>query len=89
MPESFVFPPQGVQGLAHSECWTPARRLMRYCARPPVAIERLEVLPDGRVLYRLKRAWRNGTAFLPDDGATFTSKPRAPSRKCIATAWTR
>jgi hypothetical protein len=37
---------------------------MRYCARPPVAIERLEVLPDGRVLYRLKRAWRNGTTHV-------------------------
>jgi hypothetical protein len=39
-------------------------RLMRYCARPPVAIERLESLPDGRVLYRLKRAWRNGTTHV-------------------------
>ena len=30
-------------------------RLIRYCARPPVAVERLEALPDGRLLYRLKR----------------------------------
>src|SRR5437667_6428659 len=35
-------------------------RLIRYCARPPVAVERLGELPDGRVLYRLKRPWRNG-----------------------------
>ena len=33
-------------------------RLARYCARPPVAMERLEVLADGRLLYRFKRAWR-------------------------------
>ncbi len=36
-------------------------RLAQYCARGPVAMERLEVLSDGRLLYRLKRAWRDGT----------------------------
>jgi len=30
-------------------------RLCRYAGRPPVAIERLSLLPDGRLLYRLKR----------------------------------
>jgi len=39
-------------------------RLIRYCARPPVAVERLEGLPDGRVLYRLKRPWRNGATHV-------------------------
>jgi hypothetical protein len=29
--------------------------------RPPVALERLEKLPDGRLLYHLKRHWRDGT----------------------------
>lgn len=29
-------------------------RLVRYCARPPLSLERLEVLPDGRIAYRLK-----------------------------------
>ena len=29
--------------------------------RPPVALERLEELPDGRLLYHLKRRWRDGT----------------------------
>jgi len=33
-------------------------RLARYCARGPLAMERLERLPDGRLLYRFKRAWR-------------------------------
>src|SRR5437870_615723 len=37
-------------------------RLIRYCARPAVATERLSELPDGRLLYRLKRPWRDGTS---------------------------
>src|SRR5213594_5035204 len=36
-------------------------RLAQYCARGPVATERLEMLTDGRLLYRFKRAWRDGT----------------------------
>ena len=34
--------------------------LCRYVARPAVAMERLSVLPDGRVSYRLRHKWRNG-----------------------------
>jgi hypothetical protein len=29
-------------------------RLLRYCARPPLALERLSVLEDGRIRYRIK-----------------------------------
>ena len=36
-------------------------RLVRYCARPCFALERLSVLPDGRVAYRVKYAGRGGT----------------------------
>jgi hypothetical protein len=39
-------------------------RLCRYAGRPPVAIERLSLLPDARLLYRLKRRWRNGTTHV-------------------------
>ena len=39
-------------------------RLAQYCARPPVAMERLERLDDGRLLYRFKRAWRDGTTHI-------------------------
>jgi Putative transposase len=45
-------------------------RFCRYAARPAVATERLSELPDGRLLYRLKRPWRNGTTaviFEPQD----------------------
>ncbi len=30
----------------------------------PVATERLSLLPDGRLLYRLKRRWRDGTSHV-------------------------
>ena len=33
-------------------------RLFRYCARPPLSLERLSVLPDGRIAYRLRRPRR-------------------------------
>src|SRR5213593_3351115 len=45
-------------------------RLCRYAGRPAVATERLTLLPDGRLLYRLKRPWRDGTSaviFEPQD----------------------
>jgi hypothetical protein len=34
-------------------------KLCRYVARPPIAMERLSKLPDGRVLYQLRHRWRN------------------------------
>jgi len=37
-------------------------RMARYMCRPPIAIERLKVLSDGRLLYRLKKQWRDGTS---------------------------
>jgi hypothetical protein len=39
-------------------------RLCRYAGRPPVATERLSLLPDGRLLYRLKHRWRDGTTHM-------------------------
>jgi hypothetical protein len=36
-------------------------RLMRYGGRPPLALERLRRLPDGRLAYRIKR-FRGGRA---------------------------
>ena len=36
-------------------------RLARYGARAPIAMDRLERLVDGRLLYRFKRPWRDGT----------------------------
>ena len=36
-------------------------RLLRYASRPPLSTERLSLLPDGRLLYRLKCRWSDGT----------------------------
>jgi hypothetical protein len=36
-------------------------RLCRYVARPPLALDRPEELRDGRLAYRLKMPWRDGT----------------------------
>ncbi|MFQ5764582.1 MAG: transposase, partial [Rhodospirillales bacterium] len=54
----------------HAGVAVPARdrkrleRLCRYVSRPPVSTERLSRLPDGRLLYRLKRRWRDGTTHV-------------------------
>jgi hypothetical protein len=38
--------------------------LCRYAGRPPLANERLEELPDGRLALRLKTRWRDGTSHI-------------------------
>jgi len=60
-----------VSGISvHADVCVPARdrerleRLCRYAARPPVATERLERLEDGRLLYRLRHRWRDGTTHV-------------------------
>jgi hypothetical protein len=60
-----------VSGVSlHANVAVPARdrrrleRLCRYVARPPVATERLSRLEDGRLLYRLKHRWRDGTTHV-------------------------
>jgi Putative transposase/Transposase zinc-binding domain len=45
-------------------------RLVRYCARPALATERLSKLSNGKLAYRWKHPWRNGTTdvvFEPQD----------------------
>jgi hypothetical protein len=39
-------------------------RLLRYCARPPFALERLELLDAERVVYRLPKPQRDGATAL-------------------------
>ncbi len=38
--------------------------LCRYMLRPPLAVERLERLASGRLAYRMKTAWRDGTTHV-------------------------
>jgi len=49
-------------------------RLLSYAARPPIAMDRLEQLPDGRLTYRLKTPWRNGTAHVTFEPLEFLSR---------------
>ena len=35
--------------------------VLRYMARPPLALDRLSLRDNGQVAYRFKRAWRDGT----------------------------
>lgn len=39
-------------------------RLCRYIARPPIAQDRLEQMPDGRLRYTMKEPWSDGTHAL-------------------------
>jgi hypothetical protein len=43
---------------------TRLEKLVRYCARPPIANDRLSLTAEGRVLLRLKTPWANGTTHL-------------------------
>jgi hypothetical protein len=42
----------------------PLEKLLRYCARPPIAQERLQELPTGRIALRLKTPWHDGGAHV-------------------------
>jgi hypothetical protein len=53
--------PGGGPRAGHAAIRKRLERLCRYIARPPLAQERLEEHGDGRLRYRFKRAWRNGT----------------------------
>ncbi|MBM3989201.1 MAG: hypothetical protein FJ294_14740, partial [Planctomycetes bacterium] len=63
--------------------------LCRYVTRPPIATQRLVLSPDGRVVYGLKRHWRDGTSAVCFDPLTFIERLAArilfattPRRRC-------
>jgi hypothetical protein len=49
-------------------------KLVRYCARPPIANDRSSLSSDGRVLLRLKTPWANGTTHLLYEPLDFLAK---------------
>jgi hypothetical protein len=70
-----------VEGFSlHADVCVPANdraqleRLCRYVARPAIASERLELLPDGRVRYNFKRVWRDGSLAVEYDPVDFIGK---------------
>jgi hypothetical protein len=78
----------------HAEVCVPAgcrkrlERLCRYAARPPIAEERLSLLPNGDVLYKLKRRWRDGSTHVQLTPHTLIERLcsliPAPRKKLIA-----
>ena len=49
-------------------------RLCRYITRPPLAQDRLSTTGDGKVVYRFRKPWRNGTSAVVMDPMTFLSR---------------
>ncbi|WP_437944531.1 transposase [Sorangium sp. So ce281] len=49
-------------------------KLCRYGARPPFSLERLALLPDGRIAYRLRRPRRNGATHLVLEPIAFMAR---------------
>jgi hypothetical protein len=74
-------------------------RLCRYAGWPAVATERLSELPDGRLLYRLKRPWRDGTSAIIFEREDLVAKLAAlvtrsvcaprPISRCLGPGWRR
>lgn len=64
----------------HADVCVPANdraqleRLCRYAARPAIASERLELLPDGRLRYNFKRVWKDGSLAVEYDPVDFIGK---------------
>ena len=49
-------------------------RLCRYTLRPPLAMDRLEELPDGRLKYAFRHPWRDGTSAVIMDPLDFLAR---------------
>ena len=64
----------------HADVAIPARdrlrleRLFRYAGRPPLSMDRLEALPDGRLRYWFKTPWRDGTTHAIFEPLQFLEK---------------
>ena len=61
--------------------------LIRYVARPPLAEERLSILPDGQIAYAFKKRWRDGSTRVVLDPLTFLERLAAlvprPRKKLV------
>ena len=66
----------------HANVAIPARdrlrleRLLKYAARPPLSMDRLEALPDGRLRYWFKTRWRDGTTLAISNRWSFSRNSR-------------
>ncbi len=55
--------------------------MCRYIARPAIASERRSIDPDGRVVYRLRRHWRDGTSAIVFEPLAFVERLAALVRR--------
>jgi hypothetical protein len=55
----------------HAGGVTRLEKLVRYCARPPLANDRLSLCADGRVLLELKTPWSDGTTHMAYEPVDF------------------
>jgi len=58
----------------HPEGRAPLEKLLKYCARPPIAHDRLSELPDGRIALRLKTPWSDGSTHVVYEPLDFIAK---------------
>ncbi len=49
-------------------------RVCRYTGRSPLAVDRLSMLDDGRIKYRLRHPWRDGTTHVVFEPAEFMAR---------------
>lgn len=61
-----------VQILAHER--PQLAKLLRYTARPPIALERMSEREDGKILYRLKTIYSDGTTHILFDPVELVEK---------------
>ena len=78
LPGSLCFDHEGFS--LHAQVLVPQgqrerlEHLCRYVARPAIATERLSLARDGRVIYGLRRHWRDGTSAVSFDPLTFIER---------------
>ena len=58
----------------HARNRDPLERLLRYCARPPIADDRPHLSADGQVVLQLKTPWQDGTTHLDLDPLDFLAR---------------
>jgi Putative transposase len=58
----------------HPEGRAPLEKLLKYCARPPIAHDRLSELSDGRIALRLKTRWSDGSTHVVYEPLDFVAK---------------
>ena len=49
-------------------------KLCRYAARPPIVHERMSFQGDGKILYKLKSKWRDGSTHVVFDPLTLIER---------------